>query len=101
MSFNQGEFDFNASNSEEGFHKWRRELDGQKLAFERRFGVILGRPVRVTLSSHRMPLEGIIRLTSEQQNKGASAKNLKFRLNGIEFSVHDMESIVSINPQVD
>lgn len=99
MSFDQGEFDFSASNSEEGFHKWRRELDERKQAFERRFGVILGRLVRVSLSHHRMPLEGIIRLASDQQNMGT--KHLRFRLREIEFSVHDIESIVSLDTQID
>jgi len=99
MSFDQGEFDFSASNSEEGFHKWREELDERKRGFERRFGVILGRLVRVSLAHHRMPIEGIIRLASEQQNTGA--KHLRFHLREIEFSVHDIESIVGLDPQVD
>ncbi len=49
MTFDQGEFNFQATGPEDGYRKWREELDAKKRAFEARWGVILGRTVCVTL----------------------------------------------------
>ncbi len=55
MSFDQGELHFSGNDSEEGHRKWQRELQENKRAFEARFGVILGRRVRVQLTGeHRL-----------------------------------------------
>lgn len=56
MSFDQGEFNFNAKGSGDGYRKWREELDARKRAFESLWGVVLGKPVTVSLRHHAKPL---------------------------------------------
>lgn len=92
MDFNQGQFNFDAQGSDDGFRKWREELDGKKRAFEGRWGVILNRRVRVTLVDFVKPLTGVLEWVQEPK-KGAH-HSPKFRLNGVEFGVGDIESIV-------
>lgn len=92
MDFNQGQFNFDAKGSEDGFRKWREELDEKKRAFEARWGVILNRRVRVTLAEFVKPLTGVLEWVQEPK-KGAHQPP-KFRLNGVEFGVGDIESIV-------
>ncbi len=96
MSFNQGEFNFDAKGSEEGFRKWREELDAKKRAFETRWGVILNRRVRVTLADFAKPLTGILEWV-ENPKKDPRHPPV-FRLKGVEFGVGDIESIVQEDP---
>jgi hypothetical protein len=92
MDFDQGEFNFDAKGSEEGFRKWREELDAKKRDFEARWGVILSRRVTVTLRDHAKPLTGILEWVTVPK-KDAQGPPL-FRLRGVEFRVGEMESIV-------
>ena len=94
MSFNQGEFDFD-SGSDEGFRNWRRRLDEEKLAFENRWGIILGRRVAVELKWLDRPLEGIVRLASETPPK--DAKSLRLRLGDLEFTPAEVASMVRVD----
>ena len=93
MSFNQGEFDFE-SGSEEGYRNWRQRLDEQKRAFESRWGIILGKRVLVQLIGIDRPLEGIVRVVSTESAR--TARQLRLRLNRMEFSPAEIESIVRV-----
>lgn len=92
MNFDQGEFNFQANAPEEGYRKWREELDAKKRAFETRWGVILGRTVCVSLRDHAKPLIGMLEWISEP--KTDSPKTPTFRLKGVEFTNTEIESIV-------
>lgn len=94
MSFDQGEFNFQAKGSEDGFRKWREELDAKKRAFESRWGVILSRKVCVTLKDHAKPLVGILEWKSDPK-KGRNTPPI-FKLRGLEFSPVEIESIVQV-----
>lgn len=96
MNFDQGEFNFNATGSEDGYRKWREELEEKKRAFETRWGVILSRKVCVMLRDHAKPLTGILEWTSDPK-KGRQGPPL-FRLKGLEFTVGEIESIVQEDP---
>ena len=95
MNFDQGEFDLSGNGSEEGHRKWRQELDEKKRAFEVRFGVILGRRVRVQLAGELKPLEGLIYLISKDTRQ-AGAK-LRLQLGSREFIASEIESIIRID----
>lgn len=95
MSFDQGELNFDGAGTTKGYQKWRHELDERKRAFELRFGVIVGCPVRVCLADRLKPLEGIIHLVGGKQAN--SAKHLQFELGGTRFNTRDIESIVRIS----
>ena len=94
MDFDQGELDFNSNGTEEGFRKWRLELDGKKRAFEARYGVILGKRVHVRLRGERRELEGTVHLVSKQI-PGSSAQ-LRLCVGSREFTGAQIESIIRI-----
>ncbi len=94
MNFDQGEFNFDAKGSEDGFRKWREELDSKKRAFETRWGVILSRRVSVSLKNHAKPLTGILEWAPDPK-KSRSGLPL-FRLRGLEFGPAEIESIVQV-----
>ena len=94
--FDQGEFDFNASGSEEGYRKWRQDLETKQRAFEARWGIILSRRVSVMLKDHAKPLCGILEWIATPKQRSTSLP--LFRLKGLEFTPADIESIVQVDP---
>ena len=92
MNFDQGLFNFDANGPEDGYRKWREELDAKKRAFETRWGVILSRRVRVTLADFSKPLSGILEWVDDSK-KGPNQPPV-FRMRGVEFSTKEIESIV-------
>lgn len=95
MDFDQGEFNFDAKGSEEGFRKWREELDAKKRAFETRWGVILSRRVCVSLRNHAKPLTGILEWHPAPKKQRDAVP--VFRLKGLEFAPSEIESIVQVD----
>lgn len=95
MNFDQGELDLSGNGSEAGHRKWQQELEIKKRAFESRFGVILGRRVRVQLVGELRPLEGMIHLVSKNLNQ--PGHKLRFQLGSREFSASEIESIIRLD----
>lgn len=96
MDFDQGQFNFDAKGSEDGFRKWREELDAKKRAFETRWGVILSRRVSVSLQYHAKPLVGILEWVNDSKKKRSDTP--LFRLKGVEFTPAEIESIIQVDP---
>ena len=94
MDFDQGQFNFAAKGSEDGFRKWREELDAKKRAFETRWGVILSRRVSVSLKDHAKPITGVLEWVSDPKGKRGSVPI--FRIKGLEFGPGEIESIVQV-----
>ena len=92
MTFDQGEFNFEANGSDAGWRKWREELDEKKRTFETRWGVILGKPVIVCLRDHAKPLRGILHWLEPKQLPANAPP--RFLLRGVEFGIGDIESIM-------
>lgn len=95
MSFNQGQFNFDAKGSEDGYHRWREELDEKKRAFESRWGIILNRPVSVSLLHHAKPLTGSITWITDPKKPNSGTP--KFRIGTLEFTPAEIESIVQLS----
>lgn len=94
MSFDQGQFNFDANGSEDGYRKWREELDTERKAFERRWGVILSRRVEVMLEHHEKPLVGLLRvIPQKKKSKGPP----EFEMSGLQFSADQIRSIVQVD----
>lgn len=89
MNFDQGEFNFNSAGGEEGYRKWRKELEDKQRAFEARWGVILSRRVIVFLKNHAKPLEGLLEIVSSPK-QGPPV----FRIRGLEFTTGEIESLL-------
>ena len=96
MTFDQGEFNFDAPGSEQGYRDWQAELDGRKRAFAERWGVILGEPVRVKLTDRDEPLVGVVHLLTEVVGRKLKREELVFSCAGRTFQHPEIESIVRI-----
>lgn len=92
MNFDQGEFNFDAKSSEEGFRRWREELDAKKRDFETRWGVILSKRVSVSLRDHAKPVTGLLEWV--RTPKARPDDPPRFRIRSIEFGLAEIESIV-------
>lgn len=95
MDFDQGQFNFDAQGSEDGYRRWREDLDKRKRDFEARWGVILSRNVSVSLRNHAKPLNGKIEWVSSKKRGGAD-KPL-FRIRSVEFTTEEIESIIQLD----
>ena len=95
MHYDQGELDLSGNGSDAGHRKWLEELETKKRAFETRFGVILGRRVRVQLAGELKPLEGMIHLLSKDLKQPGN--KLRFQLGSREFLASEIESIIRID----
>jgi hypothetical protein len=95
MSFDQGQFNFDAAGSESGYHRWREELDAARKAFELRWGVILSRRVVVMLQDHDKPLEGLLRQVPQKGKKRNAPP--EFELCGLRFTAGMIRSIVQVD----
>lgn len=95
MTFDQGQFNFDANAGEEGYRRWREELDERKRAFESRWGIILGTKVLLQLRSHLRPITGIITLIEEKS--AAKPRQPHLRIGSIDFCPNEIESIMRID----
>jgi hypothetical protein len=91
MDFDQGQFNFDAKGSEDGFRKWREELDAKKREFENRWGVILSKTVTVSLVNHVKPITGILEWVKAPKGKKEDVP--RFRIRSLEFTPNEIESI--------
>jgi hypothetical protein len=91
MDFDQGQFNFEAKGSEDGFRKWREELDAKKREFENRWGVILSKTVTVSLVNHAKPITGILEWVKAPKGKKEDVP--RFRIRSLEFTPSEIESI--------
>ncbi|MDB6003970.1 MAG: hypothetical protein JWR15_957 [Prosthecobacter sp.] len=82
-------------NSDEGgFARWKEEAEAAKRAFEQRWGVPLGKPVRVQLRGEALEREGVLRVAEEPAGK--SAKLLRLTIAGHTFAAAQIESVVRV-----
>lgn len=92
MTFDQGEFNFDAGASEEGYRRWREELEEKQRAFEAKWGVILSRRVSVCLKDMAKPVVGLL-----QWRDGIGNSPPVFSIRGLEFFPGEIESIVQVS----
>lgn len=92
MDAEQPEFDFAAPASEQGYWQWRARLEEQRRCFERRFGIVLAKPVEVLLKNHDLPLSGILQIVNPEPSK-VTPNQLTLKLKNLEFKLSDIVSI--------
>lgn len=80
--------------SADGFTRWKQETEEARRAFEKRWGIPPGKPVRVQLRGEPREREGILRLIEEPQ--GTSTRHLRLTLGGHTFNASQIESLVRI-----
>ena len=82
---------------ESGYTAWKAEIEAAWRAFERRWGVPLGKQVRVQLRGEAREREGLLQVVEEPKRKPSkTALHLKLRLGGFVFSSTQIESVVRI-----
>jgi len=69
MNLEQGEIDFTADNPEDGYKNWLKELIKHQRELESRWGIILGKKVRVYLRDYDHPFEGVISIDKQASSK--------------------------------
>lgn len=94
MDFNQGELNFNQDPSQQGYQKWQQELDIRKKEIESRYGIIIGKPVILTLTGEDKTLQGILSIASKKLPKIRS--QILLQLNSRQFTLSQIESISRI-----
>lgn len=80
--------------SEDGFARWKEDAETARRAFEKRWGVPLGKLVRVQLRGEAREREGLLRVAEEPA--GSSAKALRLTLGGHTFAAAQIESLVRV-----
>jgi hypothetical protein len=96
MDMNQGEFDFDAQGTNAGWEKWREQIDQRKRAFEQRWGIILGKRVKITLRDFEHPFTGIITIEQASSKSSPSLRPL-FRVGHVTFHHEDIISLIVAN----
>ena len=77
-----------------GYAAWKSEAEAAKRAFEQRWGVPLGKPVRVQLRDEAREREGLLRMVEEL---GSGGKTLRLRLGTEVFEAGRIESLVRLD----
>ena len=80
--------------STDGFTRWKEEAEAARRAFEKRWGVPLGKAVRVQLRGEPREREGLLRLVDEPTR--GSFKHLRLTLGGHRFGANEIESLVRV-----
>lgn len=94
MTFDQGEFNFEAKGSEAGYRKWREELEAKQREFEARWGVILSKNVSVSLRDFAKPIVGRMEIISNPKSPRDGLP--VFRIKSLEFTAAEIESLVQV-----
>jgi hypothetical protein len=94
MNYNQGNFNLDADDSESGYEKWQEELDALKKEFEKRYGIILGSRVELTLRGEDKSLSGVITLCETKQSENRS--QLSLRIASRVITLAEIESIMRL-----
>jgi hypothetical protein len=76
-----------------GYAAWKSEAEAAKRAFEQRWGVPLGKPVRVQLRGEAREREGSLFVAGEAAERG---KPLRLRLGSVVFEASRIESVVRV-----
>lgn len=76
-----------------GYAAWKSEAEAAKRAFEQRWGVPLGKPVRVQLRGEAREREGSLFVAGEAAERG---KPLRLRLGSEVFEASRIESVVRV-----
>ena len=77
-----------------GFARWKEEAEVARRAFEKRWGVPLGKAVRVQLRGEPREREGLLRLVDEPTR--GSFKQLRLILGDHRFGANEIESLVRV-----
>lgn len=82
------------ADNDQGYAQWKAEADAARRAFEKRWGIPLGKRVRVQLRGEVREREGLLLAVEETPSK--TAKQLRLRLGTHVFPASQIESLVCL-----
>lgn len=82
------------ADNDQGYTQWKAEADAARRAFEQRWGIPLGKRVRVQLRGEVREREGLLLAVAETPSK--TAKQLRLRLGTQVFPASQIESLVCV-----
>jgi hypothetical protein len=85
----------NTQNNTSGYEAWQSQQLEQKKALEKKWGIPIGCRVRIQLTTHGRPIEGLIRLASDDATD-ATAKERFLRIQDTAFSPREVESLTRV-----
>jgi hypothetical protein len=80
--------------NDQGYTQWKAEGEAARRAFEQRWGIPLGKLVRVQLLGEAREREGVLLVVEETRSK--PAKQLRLRLGTHVFPASQIESVVRV-----
>ncbi len=83
-----------AAENDQGYAQWKTEAEAARRAFEQRWGIPLGKLVRVQLRGEAREREGL--LLAVEETKRQPAKHLRLRLGTHVFPASQIESLVRV-----
>lgn len=89
-----GQPDLSDQGNEFGYRAWQEEVIAERVAFEKRWGVKLGKTVRVQFKGLPQPVEGVLRAV-EQKHPGSN-KKLQLQMGEQIFFSDQIESLVRL-----
>lgn len=95
-NFDQGQFNFDATGDASGYASWQAELVARKRAVEQRWGIILGKRVRVKIKSIDKEHEGILILVEQKCAKSPPLLRLT-SLKKLHISPGDIRALTRID----
>lgn len=95
MNNTQGTFDFEQGNLD-GFVRWQRELDAQIAELRQRWGLPIGKRVRVKLFVWEGLLEGRLRLADLREAHREEAQVVSLQIGSSQFASDEIESCIVV-----
>lgn len=78
----------------DGYAAWKEDAEKARQAFEQRWGVPIGKAVRLQLRGEAHEREGVLRIGEEPSTQ--STRQLRLQLGGHSFSACQIESLVRL-----
>ena len=79
---------------EAGYSAWKNEVGEEQIAFEKQWGVTLGKSVRVQFKGLPKPMEGVLRAVEEKG--GGRPRRLRLQMGEQIFLSYQIESLVRL-----
>lgn len=83
-----------ANSDEAGYSAWKSEVGAEQITFEKRWGVSLGKAVRIQFKGLPETIEGVLRAVEEKG--GGRPCRLRLQMGDQVFFSHQIESLVRL-----
>ena len=96
MLFNQGEFNFEAPEGENGYSFWLEDIEKQVIRIEQKWGIRLGIPLRLSLKNYRKQIVGKVNIAPQFKGDPLESPPL-LKIKAYTFVPSEVESFVVLD----